>query len=136
MNKIFVAAFIGLTLSACSGTKKQEKDILDKILKGLNKVMENDDAMLKNKIQLEKLLKLPAKDTAEKVNMRALYTKLVASEETMEYWMYNFEPDVSNKSHEEIMIYYNNQQKGIMSVNSQINVAIIESNKYLLNRKR
>jgi hypothetical protein len=136
MKKLLYAAFIGLTLSACSDTKKQEKDLLDKILKIHDKVMGNDEALMKNKMQLDSLLKLPAKDTAEKVNMKALDIKLQASEEAMENWMHNFEPDVTNKSHDEIIKYYSAQQKGIMSVDSQMNVAITESNKYLSNRKK
>jgi hypothetical protein len=136
MKKLLYAAFIGLALSSCSDTKKQEKDLLDKILKLHDKVMGNDEALMKNKMQLDSLLKQPAKDTAEKVNMKALDIKLQASEETMENWMHNFEPDVTNKSHDEIMKYYSAQQKSIMSVDSQMNVAITESNKYLSNRKK
>lgn len=136
MKKILIAAFIGLTLSACSDTKKQEKDLLNNILKVHDKVMGNDDALMKNKMQLDSLLKLPAKDTAEKANMRALTLKLGAAEEAMETWMHKFEPEVTNKSHDEIMKYYNDQEKGIMSVDSQINVAIAESNKYLSNRSK
>jgi hypothetical protein len=136
MKKLLYAAFIGLVLSSCSDTKKQEKDLLDKILKIHDKVMGNDEALMKNKMQLDSLLKLPAKDTAEKVNMKALDIKLQASEEAMENWMHNFEPDVTNKSHDEVMKYYNAQQKGIMSVDSQMNVAITESNKYLSNRSK
>jgi hypothetical protein len=136
MKKLLYAAFIGLVLSACSDTKKQEKDLLDKILKIHDKVMGNDEALMKNKMQLDSMLKLPAKDTAEKVNMKALDIKLQASEETMENWMHNFEPDVTNKSHDEVMKYYSAQQKSITSVDSQMNVAITESNKYLSNRKK
>ncbi|MDB5141297.1 MAG: hypothetical protein JWQ66_10 [Mucilaginibacter sp.] len=136
MKKLLYAAFIGLALSACSDTKKQEKDLLDKILKIHDKVMGNDEALMKNKMQLDSMLKLPAKDTAEKVNMKALDIKLQASEEVMENWMHNFEPDVTNKSHDEVMKYYSAQQKSIMSVDSQMNVAITESNKYLSNRKK
>ena len=136
MKKILIVAFIGLTLIACSDTKKQEKDLLDNILKVHDKVMMNDDALMKNKTQLDSLLKLPAKDTAEKVNMKALDMKLLASEEAMENWMHKFEPDVANKSHDDIMKYYGDQKKAIMSVDSQMNVAITESNKYLSNRKK
>ena len=134
MKKTIIAAFIGLALSSCSDTKKQEKDLLDNILKVHDKVMGNDEALMKNKMQLDSLLKLPAKDTAEKVNMKALDLKLVAAEEAMENWMHKFEPDVTGKSHDEIMNYYNSQKKGIMSVDSQINVAVTESNKYLSNK--
>lgn len=134
MKKPLLAAFISLALSACSDTKKQEKDLLNNILKVHDKVMGSDEALMKNKMQLDSLLKLPAKDTAEKVNMKALDTKLVAAEEAMETWMHKFEPDVTGKSHEVIIKYYNEQKRGIMSVDSQMNVAITESNKYISNR--
>jgi hypothetical protein len=136
MKKILIIAFISLILSACSDGKKQEKDLLNNILKVHDKLMGNDDALMKNKMQLDSLLKLPAKDTAEKVNMKAIDMKLASAEEAMENWMHNFEPDVTNKSHDEIMKYYNNQKKGIMSVDSQMNAAITESSKYLSNRSK
>src|ERR1700750_2337692 len=136
MRKLIFAAFIGLALTSCSDTKKQEKDLLDKLLKVHDKVMMNDDALMKNKMQIDSLLKLPVKDTAEKVSMKALSLKLQASEEAMEIWMQKFEPDVTNKSHDEIMKYYENQKKIILSVDSQMNAAIAESNKYLSNRTK
>ena len=91
---------------------------------------------MKNKMLLDSLLKLPAKDTAEKVNMKAIDLKLTAAEESMETWMHKFEPDVTNKSHDEIMKYYDSQKKAINSVDSLMNAAISESNKYLSNRKK
>src|SRR5260370_2348674 len=136
MKQLFIAAFIGLALSACSDTKKQENDLRDEILKVHDKVMTNDDALMKNKMQLDSLLKLPAKDTAEKVNMKAMDTKLVAAGEAMETWMHKFEPDFTGKSHDDIIKYYGDQKKSIMSVDSQMNVAIAESNKYLSNRSK
>lgn len=136
MKKILITAFIGLILSACSDGKKQEKDLLNGILKVHDKLMGNDDALMKNKMQLDSLLKLPAKDTAEKANMKAIDMKLAAAEEAMENWMHNFEPDVTNKSHDEIIKYFNDQKKGIMSVDSQMNAAITESTKYLSNRSK
>jgi len=136
MKKLAIAAFIGLTLSACSDGKKQEKDLLDNILKVHDKVMGNDESLMKNKMVLDSLLKLPAKDTAEKVNMKAIDLKLQAAEESMETWMHKFEPDVTNKSHDDIMKYYESQKKAINSVDSLMNAAITESNKYLSNRKK
>jgi hypothetical protein len=136
MKKILIAAFIGLTLSACSDNKKQEKDLLDKVLKVHDKVMGSDDALMKNKMQLDSLLKLPAKDTAEKTNMKAMALKLHAAEEAMEIWMQKFEPDVTGKSHDEVVKYYTQQEKAIQSVDSLMNVAVAESNKYLSNRSK
>jgi hypothetical protein len=136
MKKLLIATFIGLALSSCSDNKKQEKDLLDKLLKVHDNVMGNDDALMKNKMQLDSLLKLPAKDTAEKTNMKALALKLQAAEEGMEIWMQKFEPDVTGKSHDEVMKYYTQQKKAILSVDSLMNVAVAESNKYLSNRSK
>lgn len=136
MKKLLIATFIGLALSSCSDNKKQEKNLLDKVLKVHDKVMGNDDALMKNKMQLDSLLKLPAKDTAEKTNMKALALKLQAAEEAMEIWMQKFEPDVTGKSHDEVMKYYIQQEKAIQSVDSLMNVAVAESNKYLSNRSK
>ena len=88
---------------------------------------------MKNKSHLDSLLKLPAKDTAEKVNMRALNLKLVAAEEAMETWMGKFQPEMTGKSHDEVMQYYGEQKKQITAVDSLINTAITESGKYLSN---
>jgi len=136
MKKILIAAFIGLTLSACSDNKKQEKDLLDKVLKVHDKVMSSDDALMKNKMQLDSLLKMPAKDTAERTNMKAIALKLQAAEEAMEIWMQKFEPDVTGKSYDEVMKYYTQQEKAIQSVDSLMNAAVAESSKYLSNRSK
>jgi hypothetical protein len=135
IHKLFITAFIGLMLSACTDAKKQEKGLLDDLLKVHDKVMGNDDALMKNKMLLDSLLKLPAKDTAEKVNIRAMDTKLQAAEEAMEIWMHKFEPDVTGKSHDDIMKYYDDQKKQIMSVDSQMDAALIETTKYLSSKK-
>src|SRR5258707_15897535 len=95
MKNPLIVIVVSLALSACSDGKKQEKDLLDNILKTHDKVMGNDEALMKNKMVLDSLLKMPAKDTAEKVNMKAIDLKLKAAEESMENWMHNFEPDVT-----------------------------------------
>lgn len=135
MKKILIAAFLGLALISCSDDKKQEKDHLDALLKLHDKMMGQDDALMKNKSKLDSLLKLPAKDTAEKVNIKAMDTKLLAAEEAMETWMNDFKPDVTGKSHDEIIKYYDSQKKLVMSVDSQMNAAIGETSKYLSNKK-
>lgn len=136
MKKILIATFIGLSLSACNNDKKQEESLKDDLLKVHDKVMAHDDQLMKNKMQLDSLIKLPAKDTAEKVNIKAIDLKLTAAEDAMETWMSNFKPDFVGKSHDDIMKYYKDQQKGIMSVDSLMNAAITESSKYLSNIKK
>ncbi|HEY9002631.1 MAG TPA: hypothetical protein VIM89_14840 [Mucilaginibacter sp.] len=137
MKKLSVILLASLAFVACSDNKKQEKELLDKILKVHDKIMNKDDILMKNKMTLDSLLKLPAKDTAEKTNMKAVDLKLKAADEAMEVWMHKFDPDVmNNKSHDEIVKYYNEQEKSIKSVDSLMNAAIDESTKYLSSRSK
>jgi len=134
LSLILVASFI---FTACSDNKKQEKELLSNILKVHDKLMGKDEALMKNKMALDSLLKLPAKDTAEKTNMKAIELKLTAAEEAMEIWMQKFDPDVINKeSHDEVIKYYDDQKKKIMSVDSLMNTAVDESTKYLSSRSK
>ena len=134
MKKSSVVLLASLVFVACSDDKKQEKKLLNNILKVHDKLMGKDEALMKNKMTLDSLLKLPAKDTAEKTNMKAIELKLTAAEEAMETWMQKFEPDVTNKSHDDVVKYYNEQKKGIMRVDSLMNAAVTESTKYLSSR--
>jgi hypothetical protein len=137
MKKLPVILLAGLVFTACSSNKKQEKELLDNILKVHDKVMAKDEALMKNKMALDSLLKLPAKDTAEKTNMKTVGLKLTAAEEAMEIWMQKFDPDVINtKQHDEIIKYFNEQKKGIASVDSLMDAAVAESTKYLSNRSK
>ena len=137
MKKLSILILAGLFLAACSSdNKKQEKDLLNNILKVHDKLMGQDETLMKNKMQIDSLLKLPAKDTAEKTNIKAIELKLTSAEEAMETWMQKFEPDLTGKSHDEIVKYYNEQKKGIMAVDSQMNIAITESTKYLSNKSK
>ena len=136
MKKLSIIIFACLFFTACSNGKKQEKELLNNILKVHDKVMRKDEALMKNKMQLDSLLKLPAKDTAEKTNMKAMELKLTAAEEAMETWMQKFEPDLTGKSHDEIIKYYNEQNKSIAGVDSLMNAAVTESTKYLSSRSK
>ncbi|MBV8388174.1 MAG: hypothetical protein JO080_00085 [Mucilaginibacter sp.] len=136
MKNLSVILLASLMFTACSDKKKQEKELLNNVLKVHDRVMNKDEVLTKNKMVLDSLLKLPVKDSAEKTNMKAIDLKLASAEEAMETWMHKFEPDITNKSHEEIVKYYSDQKKGIMTVDSLMNAAITESTKYLSSRSK
>jgi hypothetical protein len=135
MKKLLLIVLAALTLYSCADNTKEEKNLLNDILKVHDKLMDKDEVLMKNKSYLDSLLKLPAKDTSEKTNMKAISLKLVAAEQSMEDWMGKFQADMTGKSHDEVMKYYTAQKKQITSIDSQINVAIRESGKYLSNHK-
>lgn len=133
MRVSFVIILMALAFCSCSDNTKQEKDQLNAILKVHDKVMDNDDVLMKNKMKLDSMLKVKTiKDTTE---IKALDVKLAAAEDSMEDWMHKFEPDPTGKSHDEIMQYYTEQKKQITAVDSVMNQAISEANQYFSNHK-
>ena len=136
MKKLSVILLASLIFTACSDNKKQEKELLNNILKVHDKVMSKDEALMKNKMALDSLLKLPVKDTAEKAKMKAIESKLTSAEEAMETWMQKFDPDMTNKPHDEIVKYYDEQKKAIISVDSLMDTAVKESTQYLSSRSK
>ena len=93
------------------------------------KVMEVDGQVIANRMKLDTLLKdntLTAKDTALLLNK-----KLTAAEDAMEDWMHKFDYEQKGKSDEEVITYMNGQKKLIMAIDSELNVAVKESNAYL-----
>ena len=136
MKKLSVILLASLIFTACSDNKKQEKELLNNILKVHDKVMGKDEALMKNKMTLDSLLKLPVKDTAEKAKMQAIESKLTSAEEAMETWMQKFDPDMTNKPHDEIVKYYDEQKKAIISVDSLMDTAVKESTQYLSSRSK
>ncbi|SRR5258707_6628636 len=133
MKKIVIAVFIGFTLWGCTDKKAQEKALLDDVIKKHDKVMSADEQLMKNKMQLDTLVKnSPAieKDSA------VIYVKLLNNaENSMDDWMHKFNPDQTGNSHDETMAYLSAQKKQITAIDSQLNAAINESNKYLLKIK-
>jgi hypothetical protein len=135
MKRALVIICSALFIYSCTDNTKEEKNLLNDILKVHDKVMAKDEVLMKNSALLDSLLKLPAKDTAEKVNIMAIKLKLTAADEAMEDWMGKFQPDMTGKSHDEVMKYYGDQKKSVMAVDSEATVAIKESEQYLSNHK-
>jgi uncharacterized lipoprotein NlpE involved in copper resistance len=133
MKKIVIAVFIGFTLLGCTDKKAQEKTFLDEVIKVHDKVMDADEQLMKNKMQLDTLVK---NSPASEKDSAVIYVKLLNNaENSMEDWMHKFNPDQTGKSHDETMAYLGSQKKQIMTIDSQLNAAINKSNKYLLKVK-
>jgi hypothetical protein len=59
MKKLLIAACFGLMFSACTDSKKEEENLKSELFKVHDKVMNSDEALMKNKMLLDSLLKLP-----------------------------------------------------------------------------
>ncbi|WP_413667818.1 hypothetical protein ACEN9X_25545 [Mucilaginibacter sp. Mucisp86] len=130
MKKHLLAA-AGITLLlGCTDTKKQEKDLLNQVIAVHDKVMANDEQLMKNKMLLDSLVKNNTpninKDTAK------VYLKQVDdADSAMSDWMHKFDAENKGKSHQEIMDYLETQKKLISKIDTQINVAVTASTKYI-----
>ena len=131
MKKILTVAFGLLLFYSCSDDSKKENDLKNEIINMHEKLMNNDEALMKNKMKLDTLL-IQKKDTAA---VKPLISKATVADDAMEQWMSKFQPDMTGKSHNEVMTYYTDQKKQIISVDSQINAAIKESDQYLSTHK-
>jgi hypothetical protein len=128
---------IGIALSlaillGCADNKKQEKLLLDSVIAVHDKVMTNDEHLMKNKMLLDSIIKnVPAKDSVK------VYLKLVDdADSAMSDWMHKFDVENRGKSHQEIIDYLNDQKKKISAIDVQISKAINESEKYLNQNKK
>ncbi|WP_426588365.1 hypothetical protein [Mucilaginibacter sp. R-33] len=126
---LFAAAGIALLLG-CTDTKKQEKDLLNQVIAVHDKVMANDEQLMKNKMLLDSLIKKNApnvnKDSAQ------VYLKLVDdADNAMSDWMHKFDAENKGKSHQEIMDYLEAQKKLISKIDTQITIAVAGSTKYI-----
>ncbi|WP_184549935.1 hypothetical protein [Mucilaginibacter sp. FT3.2] len=130
--------YIGVILAAtvllgCSDTKKQEKLLLDSVISVHDKVMANDESLMKNKMLLDSLVKnVPTvKDSAK------VYLKLVDdADSAMSDWMHKFDVENKGKSHKEVIDYLSDQKKKITAIDAQINTAVTQSTKYLSQTKK
>lgn len=130
--------YIGIVLSltillGCADNKKQEKLLLDSVIAVHDKVMANDEHLMKNKMLLDSMVKnIPdIKESAKGC------LKLVDdADSAMSNWMHKFDVENKGKSHQEIIDYLGDQKKKISAIDTQINNAIIESDKYLNQNKK
>ena len=131
MKKLLTLIIAFALAEGCSNNKVQEKSLLDTVIKTHDKLMTDDGVIMKNKMALKPYAAAPAtKDSA------ALYIKTLSdADDAMMGWMNKFNPDVTGKSHEQIMTYLHAQKAQILKLDSQINNAVAASNKYLTTLK-
>ena len=132
MRKTIVILFAGLVLFGCNNDKKQETALLNDVIKTHDKLMADDDAIMKNKMELKSL----AKSNTTIKDSVAVYSKsLDDADNAMMSWMNKFSPDFTGNTHEQIMAYLNTQKTQILKLDTQINNAIATSNTYILKVK-
>lgn len=126
-------AATAMILSACTDTKKQEKDALNEVIKVHDDAMANSEKAMKSKMLLDSLTKTATIDT---IKASAVIKDLSTADKAMEDWMHQFNADYTGKAHEEIMQYLADQKKKVSQVNNQLTTAVSQSNKFLATNKK
>ena len=130
MRRPILAVLTVIALSGCGDAKKQEKLLLDSVINVHDKVMGNEEHLMKNKMIIDSLIKNDStrinKDSAK------VYLKLIGdADDAMSDWMHKFDAENKGKSHQEIIDYLTDQKKKITIIESQIDSAVNGSDKYL-----
>jgi len=72
----------------------------------------------------------------EKATISAVRSKLISADEVMSTWMKNFDAELTGKTHEEKIKYYNEQKKQVTRIDSLFTAVIEGSDKYLKEIKK
>jgi len=133
MKKVIVILFASIVLFGCNNDKKQETALLNDVIKTHDKLMADDDAIMKNKMILKELAKT---DNTIKDSVAVYSKSLDNADNSMMNWMSKFSPDFKGKTHEQIMTYLNEQKSQILKLDTQINKAVSTSNTYISKVKK
>ena len=134
MKKIVAAALLSFVLYSCTDTKKQEKDLLNEVIKIHDEVMAKDGLLMTNKMQLDTLIK-ESKNPALSAPATALVAALDSADSKMENWMHNFDAENKGKSHEQIMTYLAGQKQQIEAIDKQLNASVAASSQFIKQNK-
>jgi hypothetical protein len=133
MTKTYGLLLAGMFAMGCADYGAQEKAALDSVIKVHDKVMGEDEQLLKNKAKLDNLVKAKA---GIKDSTSSYLNKVVLADSAMDTWMHNFTPDLTGKPHDEKMSYLKKQKMLIIQIDSEMNSAITTSTGYLVKMKK
>jgi len=139
MKKTTILVLFSMLAIGCQ-QQLSYKQVRDEVMNYHDEVMADHGKILKNQLRLDTLLRdlssvalsRPGLDTVrEKRTITEMRERLQKSEETMNDWMHQFEPDVTGKSNEEAVQYFKNEKAKIAAIDSLYKAEIRASDTYL-----
>ena len=142
MRSIVVFLFLIGMVFGCAQPKKTEdyKTVRDEVMQFHDEVMKDQETVVENQMKLDTLLKdlkglktqFPSIDTVqEAAALRTVIQRLVKADDNMNNWMHQFEPDVTGKSNEEAVAYFQSEKKKVASIDSVYKQEINSTSNYL-----
>lgn len=128
-----------IAVSACK-PQTDYKTKRDEVIKLHDVVMADQGKVVSREIQITDVLKdlkalknkNPQIDTlVEKDSLRAIHSRLSKADEAMNDWMHQFEPDVTGKSKEEAVQYFEAEKVKIQKVDTLFKQEIKAADAYL-----
>jgi hypothetical protein len=139
MYKTIGILIIIVAVSACK-PQTDYKEARDEVIKLHDVVMADQGKVVSREIQISGMLKdlkeikvrNPRIDTiAEKDSLLAIHSRLTKADEAMNDWMHKFEPDVTGKSNEEAVEYFQSEKLKIQRVDTMFKQEIQSADAYL-----
>lgn len=143
MKNILGIVLMAIVVLACNESTNKGtnyKLVRDDVMKFHDLVMADHGLVVNNQMKLDTLvrdlkglkLKFPEVDTLkEKEAINNLIKNLSIAEDSMNDWMHQFEPDISGKSNEVAVQYFEDEKAKIAAVDSLYKKEIGLSNAYL-----
>nr|WP_121272324.1 hypothetical protein [Pedobacter schmidteae] len=144
MKQLIGILLVAIVATACK-QNVDYKAVRDEVMKFHDVVMADHGVIVNNQMKLDTLVKdlkglktqFPEIDTLkEKETIKALINELTKAENSMNDWMHQFEPDVTGKSNEAAVKYFNDEKAKIAAVDSLYKREIKLSNAYLTKFKK
>jgi len=139
MKKLIGALATTIIFAACQPAADY-KTVRDDVMKFHDVVMADHGIIVGNQMKLDTIYndftglknKYPEVDTLrEKESILALKSELVKAEDAMNDWMHKFEPDITGKSQDEAIAYFQSEKLKIAAIDSLYKRQIKSSNEYL-----
>jgi hypothetical protein len=134
---LLFATVATLIFTACQNNEATQKALHDEVIAKHDTLMAKMDEVITNKNKLESILTKLSTLKQEhitldtnllKLEIDSSKTALNIADDAMMSWMHNFNPDYSEKSHDEVIDYLNDQKHKIDSVKILFNSSLNHSN--------
>ncbi|MEJ2881436.1 hypothetical protein [Pedobacter sp. GR22-6] len=144
MKHTLLLCLLLMSLQACQN-QDEYKSVKQEVLDAHDKIMLDGERAIRNRMKLDTIdaemdslekINIITDALAERRQVSRLQSKLDSAEEYMNDWMHSFQVDLPDKSSEEQKLYYQAERKKIHHMDSLFNIAIRESEGYLLKFKK
>jgi hypothetical protein len=136
MKRIVYLTVLVVGLAACNNDKKEEKALKDEVLNFHEHVMADDEKAMMGKMKLDTLIQQAKAAKLDTVALSKLSIAIVDADNAMSNWMSKLNVEYTNADHNEVMKYWQDQQKQVKGVDSILINATAAASAYIGKTKK